>query len=103
MDYRIDFAAREWESPLPGIRHKVSDQGGCRLRLVEYARAMEPHWCAVGHVGIILEGRMEIEFDGETLVLEAGDGVHIPDGEAHRHRARVLSDTVTALFVETAP
>ena len=49
-------------------------------------------------VGILLFN--EIEFEHEMLVFEAGDGVFIPDGPEHKHRARVLSDTVTALFVE---
>ena len=67
---------------------------------MEYTTAMEPHWCDRGHFGWILEGRFEIEFDGRTEVFETGDGVFIPDGEEHRHRARVLGNVVRALFVE---
>ena len=61
---------------------------------------MAPHWCSVGHVGLILEGHFEIEFDSGTQVFEAGDGVVIPQGKTHRHRARVVSDVVRAIFVE---
>lgn len=99
-DYRIVFDKLDWESPIPGVRHKVAMTGGRKLRFVEYSSEMDPHWCSRGHTGIILEGKMEIEFDSVTLVFETGDGVFIPDGEAHRHRATVLSDLVTALFVE---
>lgn len=98
--YRVDFESRSWESPMPGVRHKFVSLEGRRLRLVEYSSEMEPHWCSRGHAGVILEGRFEIEFDDGVRVFEEGDGVLIPDGEAHRHRAKVLTGKVRALFVE---
>jgi hypothetical protein len=99
-DYRIDFAGIPWESPIPGMRQKVRREGARRVRLVEYAREMEPHWCERGHWGCVIEGTFEIEFDDGLRVFEPGDGVLIPDGPAHRHKGRVLSDTVRCLFVE---
>jgi hypothetical protein len=99
---KIDFDTLPWECPMPGIRHKAVSHGIRKVRLVEYAREMEPHWCERGHHGYILSGTMEIEFAGGALVFEAGHGVFIPAGHAHRHRARVLSDLVRAIFVEDA-
>lgn len=99
---KVDFDALPWESPMPGVRHKVQVVGDRKLRLVEYSSQMEPHWCSVGHFGRILSGRFEITFDDGTEIFEPGDGVMIPDGEAHRHMARALTDTVEALFVEQA-
>jgi quercetin dioxygenase-like cupin family protein len=78
----------------------VHKRDGQCLRLVEYSAAMPPHWCTRGHVGTILSGRFEIEFAGGTEVFVEGDGVDIPPGESHRHRARALTETVLALFVE---
>lgn len=101
-NYKIDFSAIEWQSPMPGIRHKIIIENDTKLRLVEYTPEVSPHWCSVGHVGQILEGRFEIEFDSGTQVFEPGDGVMIPSGETHRHRARALTDVVRALFVEKA-
>lgn len=98
--YRVDFDGMPWQSPMRGVRHKILDQEGRRLRLVEYSGEMEPHWCARGHIGIILSGRFEIRFDHGMSIFEPGDGVHIPSGEQHRHEARTLTGTVTALFVE---
>jgi ethanolamine utilization protein EutQ (cupin superfamily) len=63
---------------------------------------MEPHWCDRGHLGYILEGRLEIEFAEGRCVFDAGDGVVIPGGAGSRHRARVLTDAVRAVFVEDA-
>jgi ethanolamine utilization protein EutQ (cupin superfamily) len=87
---------------MDGVRHKVFPFQGRRLRLVEYSSEFEPHWCERGHVGQILEGRFQIEFIDGTEVFKAGDGVAIPDGPEHRHRATVLSGIVRALFVEEA-
>jgi len=98
--YKIDFRRLDWESPMEGVRQKAFTEGGKRLRLVEYTRAMPAHWCERGHFGYILEGELEIEFEDATYVFKSGDGVFIPDGAEHRHRARVLTDTVTVIFVE---
>ena len=98
--YRIQFMDIEWESTIPGVRHKVYSDGSSVLRLVEFSDEMDLHWCSRGHIGLILEGRFEIEFQGGKRVFEAGDGVFIPGGEEHKHRARVLTDVVKAVFVE---
>jgi ethanolamine utilization protein EutQ (cupin superfamily) len=98
--YRVQFDAISWESPIPGVRHKRYSDGSRVLRLVEYSHKMEPHWCAKGHIGCILEGRFEIEFRGAKRIFETGDGVFIPKGEEHEHRAKVLTDVVKAVFVE---
>lgn len=100
--HRIRFDSLEWISPVEGVRCKIHKSGAHQLRLVEYSKTMPLHWCEKGHIGSILQGRIEIEFERETLVFEAGDGVFIPDGPDHKHQARVLSNTVTALFVESA-
>jgi mannose-6-phosphate isomerase-like protein (cupin superfamily) len=98
--YHIDFEAIPWESQMPGIKQKVIQHGSKRIRLVEYSKDMKPHWCEKGHSGYILSGRFEIEFDDGIRIFDAGDGVLIPGGEEHRHRAKVLSDAVRAIFVE---
>jgi hypothetical protein len=100
--YRVDFDALESESPIPGVRQKVVVVGDVKLRLVEYTPEMESHWCMVGHTGQILAGTFEIEFADGVLLFEPGDGVLIPSGPEHRHKARAVSPVVRALFVEGA-
>ena len=100
MSYKVDFRTMDWESPMAGVRHKVVDREGVRLRLAEYRVDMEPHWCERGHVGRILEGTFEIVFEDEAHIYEAGDGVFIPSGAEHKHMARVIDGPVLALFVE---
>jgi hypothetical protein len=98
--YKIDFSSVDWESPIDGVRQKAIADGNKIVRLVEYSPNMPLHWCEKGHFGYILEGRFEIEFPDGLHVFAQGDGVFIPDGHAHRHRARVLSNVVRAILVE---
>jgi ethanolamine utilization protein EutQ (cupin superfamily) len=98
--YKIPFEKIEWKSTISGVRHKVYSDGSRVLRLVEYSDEMEPHWCAKAHIGLILEGEFEIEFHGGKSIFKTGDGVFIPSGEEHKHRARVLTGVVKAIFVE---
>jgi quercetin dioxygenase-like cupin family protein len=99
-NYNIPFDTMEWQVFIPGVRHKKYTEGAKVLRLVEFSNEMEPHWCSKGHVGLILDGRFEIEFEDSKSVYDPGDGVFIPGGEEHKHKARVLTDVVTAIFVE---
>jgi len=99
-DYRIDFALLDWESPFPGVRQKVIAGKGKKLRLVEYTKEMPRHWCMKAHIGFIIDGRFEIEFQDGVRIFEQGDGLFIPEGEEHRHKARVLTEIVSVVFVE---
>jgi len=98
--YKIDFISIPWETPMDGLRFKVNKQGGKQLRLVEYSKDMEPHWCEKGHIGYVLEGQLEIKFEGEVAIFNPGDGIFIPTGKDHRHMGKVLSDVVRVIFVE---
>lgn len=98
--YRVDFETIPWEQPMYGLRFKARKHGGKQLRLAEYTKSMEPHWCDKGHIGYVLEGRFEIRFDGEVTVFSPGDGIFIPPGEQHRHMGTALTDIVRVVFVE---
>ena len=99
--YRIDFESMEWEVPADGVKFKAYQQGGRKLRLVEFSKEfVEPDWCTKGHIGYILEGQMEIDFDGKIIVFGPGDGIFIPAGTEHKHIGRVLTDKVKVVLVE---
>jgi quercetin dioxygenase-like cupin family protein len=51
-------------------------------------------------MGYVLQGAIEIQFENEVRIYSSGDGISIPHGQEHIHMARVLSDTVTVIFVE---
>ncbi len=101
QEYRIDFDSIPWETPAAGVRCKAVEKAGRRLRLVEFTNEfVEPDWCCNGHIGMILEGQMEIDFDEQAIIFGPGDGVFIPPGEEHKHKGRVLGDVVRAILVE---
>jgi hypothetical protein len=56
-----------------------------------------------GHVGYVIEGDMEIEFDDPVGHYRAGDGPVIPVATMVRHRPKALSKRVRLVFVEDAP
>jgi quercetin dioxygenase-like cupin family protein len=101
--YKIDFESMEWEEPACGVKFKAYEQNGQKLRLVEFAKEfVEPDWCTKAHIGYILEGQMQIDFDGNKEVFAPGDGLFIPAGQEHKHKGRVLTDAVKAILVEDA-
>ncbi len=99
--YKVDFDSKSWETPAEGVRFKAYQQGGRKLRLAEFTKEfIEPDWCTKGHIGYVLEGQMEIDFDEKVLMFSEGDGVFIPAGEEHKHKGKVLTDTVKIILVE---
>ena len=101
--YKVDFESMEWEEPAVGIRFKAYEQGGRKLRLLELSKEFfEPDWCIKGHIGYILEGQMEVDFDGKAIPFGPGDGLFIPAGQEHKHKGKVLTDVVKVILVEDA-
>jgi hypothetical protein len=127
-DYKIDFAAIPWIESAPGARYKMFKHEGKQIRLVEFRRKfVEPDWCRKGHIGYILEGQLEVEFADvastlcgqvsppdrapasepgcqvrtpDSTIFVAGDGVFIPAGEIHKHKARAVTEVVRLVLVE---
>ena len=99
--YKIDFKTMPWEAPALGVRFKAHEQDGRKLRLAEFTKDfIESDWCTKGHIGYVLEGRMEIDFDGKVILFGPGDGLFIPTGEKHKHKAKVSTDTLKIILVE---
>ncbi len=96
---RLVFDAIAWEQAAPGWRVKRFESDGKVIRLVELTDALEPESCSVGHVGYVVAGRFTVEFDGGSVVLQAGDGLHIPDGDATKHVPRVAPGESALLFL----
>jgi hypothetical protein len=98
---RVDFGSIPWEQPAAGVRFKAYEQAGRRLRLAEFTRDfVEPDWCTKGHIGYVLEGQMEVSFHGRVVTFRSGDGLFIPPGSDHGHKARVLTDLVRVILIE---
>ena len=99
--HKIDFRNLPWVQPAPGVRAKIYRAGTTQVRLVEFSKEfVEPDWCQRGHIGYVLDGRIEVSFSGKMEAFEAGDGVFIPPGEKHQHKTHVLTDTATLVLIE---
>ena len=97
----IDFDALQWESPLPGARFKAYREGAKQIRLLELSSGfVEPVWCEKGHVGFVLEGELEVDFNGRVAVYRQGSGIFIPPGSATAHKARSITPVVRMVLVE---
>lgn len=98
---RIAFDSMEWQEMREGVRQKSYCEGSRRLRLVEFAEcANEEWWCDHGHIGYVLAGSLQINFDGNVLSFAAGDGIFIPAGAGTRHRGLNIEPGTRLLMVE---
>jgi uncharacterized protein YjlB len=101
VDHRIGFESLAWEDLAAGARQKVFRSGDTVLRLLEFTSGFaEPDWCLRGHAGLVLEGELNVDFDGSVVHFAAGDGLLIPSGPDHRHKAIVISEITRLVLVE---
>jgi len=96
----VPFTAIDWSGVAP-TEHpgetgralwRTVELPGVRIRVVEYSPGYRAdHWCARGHVILVLEGELVTELQGgaETR-LTAGQGYCVADG-AEPHRSRTAS------------
>jgi quercetin dioxygenase-like cupin family protein len=98
---KIDFTSIPWETPADGVRFKAYKQNGKQVRLVEFTdEFVETDWCTKGHIVYILEGKLEVDFNGNVIVFNTGDGLFIPAGEKYKHIGKSLTKVVKMIFVE---
>lgn len=100
-DYKINFDDLKWESPLAGVRFKRYISGKKQIRFIEYRREfVEPDWCTKGHIGYVIKGEIEIDFNGTIIKYKSGDAIVIPAGENSKHKAGIISEIATVYLVE---
>jgi quercetin dioxygenase-like cupin family protein len=99
----IPFPKIPWQSKAPGQRQKALQQEGKQIRVMEITpEFVEPDWCTKGHIGMVLEGTMELEFKHQTFIYQPGDAFMIPAGAEHGHKAKAVSPIVRMIIVEDA-
>ena len=99
--FKVRFDAIEWQRALPGARFKAFREGSRQLRLLEITfEFVEPEWCEKGHVGIVLKGEIEIDFNGRVVRYPEGSGIFIPSGATSSHKARAISSAALLFLVE---
>jgi quercetin dioxygenase-like cupin family protein len=99
--FKVSFASMDWQEGRAGVRFKDYREGSRQLRLVEFDTGDGfDEWCLQGHIGYVLAGGLEIDFDGTILAFSTGDGLFIPPGEKSRHRAVSIVPGTRLLMVE---
>jgi hypothetical protein len=99
--FKVSFASMEWQEVRPGVRHEVYCEGSRQLRLVEFETSDGfASWCQVGHIGYVLTGGLDIDFNGTVLSFVAGDELFIPSGAATRHRGVFITPGTRLLMIE---
>jgi hypothetical protein len=103
----LPFTVTDW-AKLPGIVYpgetgtatwRTLTAGELRVRMVDYSPGYRAdHWCARGHVVLVVAGEMETELkDGRIVTLGAGQGYMASDDDTNPHRA--FSRTGCSLFI----
>jgi len=103
----VPFSTLDWEKSAAeehpgenGISHwRTLETGNLRVRVVEYSPDFRSdHWCARGHVLLVLEGELEIRLkDGRSFKLCPGTGFQVADDEANPHLA--LTEKGAKVFI----
>jgi hypothetical protein len=93
----LPFTAIDWAA-VPSVDYpgetgtatwRTMTAGDVRVRMVEYSPGYTAdHWCARGHVILIVDGEMTAELqDGRRFVLTAGMGYMASDDATNPHRS----------------
>lgn len=99
--HKIDFTYLPWEAHIDDVRSKTYIHDNKQVRLVEITdRFVETEWCNKGHIGYILEGQLEVNFNGNIVIFNKGDGLFILAGEKDKHMGRAITNVVRIIFVE---
>jgi hypothetical protein len=89
------FATTDF-TEVPATRHagdvgfalwRTVEAGNVRIRMVEYSPGyFADHWCARGHVMLVLEGELVTELqDGRSVTLTPGMSYHVGENtDPHR-------------------
>jgi hypothetical protein len=93
--FHVPFTVTDWEAvPKTEVKGEsgtsfwqVVEAGNVRARIVEYSPGYRAdHWCARGHVLIVLSGEFHIELkDGRSFRLKPGMGFQTGDDEGNPH------------------
>lgn len=99
---RVDFGKLGWRNKSPGAPEKRYTRNGRVLRLVRYTDEFtDLDWCVKGHVGMVLSGRMVIDFGHEQIEYKAGDALFIDSGDQDKHKAMIApGEEATVLLFE---
>ncbi len=101
---RIDFGKLTWRKKVQGAPERRYTRNGKAIRLIRYTDEFnDKNWSDKGRIGMVLSGRIVIEFNNERVEYKAGDALFISAGERDKHKAKVEpgEEATLLLFEET--
>ena len=79
----------EWTQLNELVRQKSVEVEDKVVRLLELQPGFEEtQWCYKGHVGYVVHGGIEVEFENDTQLFQAGDVLVIPSTVGHKAKAK---------------
>ena len=101
FEKKIDLSNLDWEETSLFLRSKSFEQANKKVRVVEIKKGLDhPDWCKTGHIGYVLEGEFDIDFNGEIIKYKQGDILFILTGEEQKHIPIPISEKVILFLVE---
>ncbi len=96
---KIDLTEIEWTNSAIGLRAKTFESDGKQLRLAEFSRNFrEIDWCEKNHIGFVIKGEIEIDFEDKTKFLKQDDELFICSNA--KHKARATTENALLFLVE---
>ncbi len=96
---KIDFTGIEWTDSAIGLRTKTFERDAKQIRLAEFSSDFrEIDWCDKNHIGYVVAGEIEIDFEGETETFNPGDGIFI--ASKVKHKARAVTENALLFLIE---
>ncbi len=98
IEKSVPFGVTNWAA-LPAEEHKgesgtsfwrTVERGGLRMRTIDYSPGFRSdHWCARGHVLLVLEGELAVTLrDGREFALRPGMSFATGNDEENPHLVR---------------
>lgn len=104
MNYKFEFERTQWKEIAPGALEKSYYIENKQIRLVRFDDSfVEEDWCTIGHMGYVLNGEMQVEFENETTSYSKGDGLHLEMGIRHKAVIEKGKFVELILFEEKVP
>jgi len=80
-------ALPEADIPLEGIKAYLSQADSHQIIFMEFEKDINlPEHTHAAQIGVVLEGKIELNIDGEKTVYVKGDRYYIPEGVVHSGR-----------------
>ena len=105
VDELVRLSEVDWQPDAEGINVRELTVDGRRWALVRYGPATQrQEWCEDGHLGVVVSGEIEYEFEdgGTPLSGRPGDAFTLSTGRGHRGRNTGTGATILLVIDDPA-